>query len=155
MKTRKPQRFDLSRDLVVVKPFKFNGKPMNAGFQFHFKDAQFSLTPAKARAMFEAGLLRHPDELTVAALPSPYIVKIPSTGEEFNLFDMPFKKLSALIQELGFKRSNNRESLQKQVCEHYSLPYPPAKQELEEDAEEDSESLEDAAKAVEKDAVAV
>jgi len=125
MKTRKPQRFDLSRDLVVVKPFKFNGKPMNAGFQFHF------------------------------TLPSPYIVKIPSTGEEFNLFDMPFKKLSALIQELGFKRSNNRESLQKQVCEHYSLPYPPAKEEPEEDAEQDSESLEDAAKALEKDAVAV
>jgi hypothetical protein len=140
MKTRCMQRFDRNQDFVVVKPFKFNGKPLQAGFQFHLKKVRFPITPAKVRALFESGFLRHPEQSVV--LPSPYLMTLPD-GSQQHLAELSYKDLQAFVKSLCLKVNKNKQDMQRQVCVHFSLGFPIPEPEPEVDTDDSEEGTED------------
>lgn len=122
MRTRPLQRFDRNQEFIVVKTVKFSGRQLQAGFRFHLKTAHFQITAAKARAMFESGMIRHPDPTTENL--DPYIVAVPSLQEHYHLSDIPFTRLKALTRDLGLRPNNNKQDMLRQVCLHLGLAYP-------------------------------
>lgn len=121
MRTRRMQRFDRTRDFVVAKPFKLNGKPLQAGLSFHIKSSRISITPAKARALFEAGFIRHPEDSV--SLPSPYLMPL-KDGSTKHLSEFSYKELQDLVAALGLKVNKNKQDMQRQVCVHFIVPFP-------------------------------
>lgn len=132
------QRFDRTQELIIVKPMKFAGRPLQAGFRFHLKTAHFQITPAKARALFESGFIRHPDPTTEEL--DPYIVAVPSLQEQFHLAEIPFTKLKTLTRDLGLRPNNNKQDMLRQVCLHLGLAYPVPGNDDEQDSGADSQS---------------
>lgn len=137
MRTRPLQRFDRTQEFIVVKPMKFGGRPLQAGFRFHLKTAHFQITPAKARALFESGFIRHPDP-TIEGL-DPYIVAVPSLLEHYHLSNIPFTKLKILTRDLGLRPNNNKQDMIRQVCLHLGLAYPVPGNPDDQDPESDSQ----------------